>query len=209
MTPLPSPEPAEVTPPPGAKQVVQLAIEDLSEQLGVEPEESVLVSVEAVEWSDSGLGCPQPDMMYAQVVTPGYKVVLEAQGERYEYHTDTTTNVVLCQPEIGGTGSGSSASPSAATENEPLADAKPPAAAEDAVKLAIEDLTERLGVAAGAVRLVAVEAVDWSDASLGCPQPGMMYAQVITPGFLVTIEAEGQQYEYHADEGRFVVLCED
>jgi hypothetical protein len=50
--------------------------------------------------------------------------------------------------------------------------------------------------------------VDWSDTSLGCPEPGMMYAQVITPGFLVMIEAEGQQYEYHTDESRFVVLCE-
>jgi hypothetical protein len=208
MTPLPSPEPAEVTPPPEAEQFVQLAIEDLAGQLGVEPEEIRLISVEAMEWSDASLGCPQPDMMYAQVITPGYKVVLEAQGERYEYHTDTATDVVLCQPENGGTESGSRVTPSAATEGEPLADAKPPAAAE-AVKLAKEDLTKRLGVATEAIRLVSVEAVDWSDASLGCPQPGMMYAQVITPGFLVTIEAEGQQYEYHTDEGRFVVLCEE
>jgi hypothetical protein len=209
MTPLPSPEPAGVTPPPEAEQVVQLATEDLAEQLGVEPEEIRLISVEAMEWSDASLGCPQPDMMYTQVITPGYKVVLEAQGERYEYHTDTATNVVLCQPEIGGTESDSPVTPSAATEGEPLADAKPPAAAEEAVKLAKEDLIKRLGVATDVIRLVSAEAVDWSDASLGCPQPGMMYAQVITPGFLVTIEAEGQQYEYHTDQGRFVVLCEE
>jgi hypothetical protein len=209
MTPLPSPEPAEVTPPPEAKQVVQLATEDLAEQLGVESEKFQLISVEAVEWSDASLGCPQPDMMYTQVITPGYRVVLEAKGERYEYHTDAATSVVLCQPENGGAESDSLLTPSAATGGEPMADAKPPAAAEEVVKLAKQDLAERLAVATEVIRLVSVEEVDWSDASLGCPEPGMMYAQVITPGFLVTIEAEGQQYEYHTDEGRFVVLCEE
>ena len=53
--------------------------------------------MEAVEWSDASLGCPQEGFMYAQVITPGYLIILEAQGEQYEYHTDQTTNVVLCQ----------------------------------------------------------------------------------------------------------------
>jgi hypothetical protein len=35
--------------------------------------------------------------MYAQVITPGYRVVLEAGGQRYEYHTDTGRFVVLCE----------------------------------------------------------------------------------------------------------------
>ncbi len=68
------------------------------------------------------------------------------------------------------------ASTPAATEVEP------PAKAEQAIRLAREDLARRLGLAPEAIRLVSVEAVEWSDASLGCPQPGMMYAQVITPG---------------------------
>jgi hypothetical protein len=50
-----------------------------------------------MEWSDASLGCPQEGMMYAQVITPGYLIVLEAQGQTFEYHTDQGTNVVLCQ----------------------------------------------------------------------------------------------------------------
>ena len=72
----------------------------------------------------------------------------------------------------------------------------------------MDDLIQKTGVALKAVRLVSVEAVQWSDASLGCPKPGMVYAQVITPGFLVVLEAMGDEYEYHTDEGRFVVLCQ-
>jgi predicted small lipoprotein YifL len=86
---------------------------------------------------------------------------------------------------------------------------KPPPEAEEAVRLAREDLAERLSLVSEEIRLVSVKAMEWSDASLGCPQPGMMYAQVITPGFLVVLEAGGQQYEYHTDEGRFAVLCEE
>ena len=36
-----------------------------------------------------------------------------------------------------------------------------------------------------------------------------MYAQVITPGYLITLEANGQQYEYHTNETNVVVLCEE
>jgi hypothetical protein len=34
--------------------------------------------------------------MYAQVVTPGYMVVLESAGKTYEFHTDLRSKVVLC-----------------------------------------------------------------------------------------------------------------
>ncbi len=56
--------------------------------------------------------------------------------------------------------------------------------------------------------MVAVEAVEWSDISLGCPQPGMRYARVRTPGFRLVLQA-GKEYEYHTDIGRFAVLCEE
>ena len=45
---------------------------------------------------DSGLGCPQPGMMYAQFITPGYRMVLEVGGELHEYHTDQAASVVWC-----------------------------------------------------------------------------------------------------------------
>ncbi len=84
----------------------------------------------------------------------------------------------------------------------------PPAEAKRAVQLAKEDLAQNEGITVDAIRLVSVESVQWSDTSLGCPEPDMVYAQVITPGYLVKLEAKGQEYEYHTDEGRFVVLCQ-
>ena len=42
----------------------------------------------------------------------------------------------------------------------------------------------------------------WPDASLGCPQPGMTFAQVLTPGYLVVIrDAGGAEHQVHTNEG--------
>jgi hypothetical protein len=80
-------------------EIVRQARQDLAGRLGVD-EESISVSrVEAVEWPDASLGCPQPGMMYAQVVTPGYLVVLEVDGKPYEYHT-SQKHFVLCEPRM-------------------------------------------------------------------------------------------------------------
>lgn len=81
----------------GSETTLAAAIADLSQRLNVPASDISLVSMEAKEWSDASLGCPQEGMMYAQVITPGYLIILTAQGQQYPYHTDTKTNVVLCQ----------------------------------------------------------------------------------------------------------------
>lgn len=74
-----------------------------------------------------------------------------------------------------------------------------------AVQLAQQHLAADLGCAPDDIRVVDFAQVEWSDSSLGNPQPGMMYMQVITPGYRVTLEHNGQQYEIHTDRGRRAV----
>lgn len=83
--------------PPGSETAVNAAIQDLSSKQGIPVDQISVVSVEPVDWNDSSLGCPQEGMMYAQVITPGYLIILQAQGQQYEYHTDQNKTVVLCQ----------------------------------------------------------------------------------------------------------------
>ena len=73
---------------------------------------------------------------------------------------------------------------------------------------AVNDLAKRLGVNPGDVSVVSAEEVTWSDASIGCPKPGMMYAQVLTPGSRIVLEANGKRYVYHAAAGKAPFLCE-
>ena len=76
-----------------------------------------------------------------------------------------------------------------------------------------EALAERLGVAPDTPLLIVFEPRDWPDTSLGCPEPGRVYAQVITPGFRLvfehTVGTEAQLFEYHTNEdGSIVVFCQ-
>ena len=52
-----------------------------------------------------------------------------------------------------------------------------------------------------------VQPVEWRDASLGCPKPGVDYIQVLTPGYVIKLEAAGSVYEYHTDDAQRVVTC--
>jgi hypothetical protein len=51
----------------------------------VDPTEVVVLTAEAVTFPNGGLGCPEPGMMYTDVLTPGYRVVVEAGGREYDY----------------------------------------------------------------------------------------------------------------------------
>lgn len=75
------------------------------------------------------------------------------------------------------------------------------------VELAKKDLAARLKVPESRITLALLEEATWNDSSLGCPQPGFMYMQVITPGYRIMLEVDGTQYEYHSDRGRNVVSC--
>jgi hypothetical protein len=72
-----------------------------------------------------------------------------------------------------------------------------------------DDLAQRLSIAVDQINGIEAKAVTWSNSSLGCPQPGMMYAEVLTPGYLILLNANGQDYEYHAGKGSDIFLCED
>ena len=54
-----------------------------------------MVVFEPVEWNDASLGCPKPDVFYAQVITPGFRLVFEHEGRRYEYHTNQDGSTVV------------------------------------------------------------------------------------------------------------------
>lgn len=67
--------------------------QDLAERLNVDPNTITVVSVEGVDWPDGCLGIQTPGIMCTMVITPGYRVVLEAGGQQYEYHTNASGNV--------------------------------------------------------------------------------------------------------------------
>lgn len=70
-----------------------------------------------------------------------------------------------------------------------------------------EDLAARLSVPIGQIEVLEARSVVWTDASLGCPQPGMRYKQVQVDGVLIRLQANEQVYEYHSGGNRGLFLC--
>jgi hypothetical protein len=77
-------------------QVRQIAQTALAQALNVPVGQVAIDRVEQVEWNDSSIGCPQPGMMYAQVITPGFRVVATVNGQRKQVHTDMSGRAVVC-----------------------------------------------------------------------------------------------------------------
>ena len=88
----------------------------------------------------------------------------------------------------------------------------PPAAASSSLEGLIEeakkDLAQKLVIPTDQISLAEAREVVWPDASLGCPQPGMLYIQVPEDGALILLRAQGVEFEYHSGGSRGLFLCE-
>ena len=64
---------------------LRAALGDLRRIVGEELGLVEIIRLHAVTWPDAGLACPEPDMFYAQVLTPGVWLVLVHRGQEYDY----------------------------------------------------------------------------------------------------------------------------
>jgi len=150
----------------------QAALSALSDKLGLPIDQITLVSTEAVTWPDGCLGVQRIGVMCTQALVDGFKIVLEAGGKQYEFHTNQDgSSIVLVEGESPSLG--------------PV---------EDAV---IKQLANNLGLNEKDITVVSSTEVEFSDACLGVSMPDVMCAQVITSGRVIVLEADGVQYEYH------------
>ena len=79
-------------------KIVDIAVGNLlNNSEGITPPMISVINFEEKEFSDASLGCPQEGMSYAQVITPGYQVILEAQGNEYDYRLTDEKNIILCE----------------------------------------------------------------------------------------------------------------
>jgi hypothetical protein len=61
------------------------------------------------------------------------------------------------------------------------------------------------GVDPSLLTVASAEPAIWPDSSLGCPQPGIQYLQVLTPGYLVELHGTQGNYFVHVAGNRSIV----
>lgn len=72
---------------------------------------------------------------------------------------------------------------------------------------ALDDAARQTGMKRAALVVESAAAITWSDGSLGCPQPGMMYTQALVPGYRVVIRAGRSVLDYHSSQRGLPFLC--
>ncbi|NJO06045.1 MAG: hypothetical protein HC876_11280 [Chloroflexaceae bacterium] len=70
----------------------------MADELGIVSDTLTLVRAEPMDWPDSSVGCPAPDEMYLQVITPGYLLIFSDGISDYPVHTARNGEIlVLCR----------------------------------------------------------------------------------------------------------------
>jgi hypothetical protein len=86
-----------ITSPPDQPAAVMAAQRHLADALGIQRQEITVESFEHVQWRNGCLELAEPDEMCIQVITPGWRIVLNAQGEQYVLHTNETGTQIRAQ----------------------------------------------------------------------------------------------------------------
>lgn len=89
----------------------------------------------------------------------------------------------------------------------PFAFAETSVSQPQAAELARQTLAKQANLPIKNLSVDSAEPVQWPDSSLGCPQPGMNYMQMITPGYRVSVldTSNGKTYSVHIGAGRAIV----
>ncbi|RPI80183.1 MAG: hypothetical protein EHM41_23220 [Chloroflexi bacterium] len=164
-------------PTPEAAKAARRALADL---LGIGENEITINSIEQTTWPDACLGVGQPDESCLMVQTPGFIVNMTAAGMIYIYHTNSDGTTV--RP--------------AGTQPIPF---QPFDAAGAAGVTAVRFLAGELNLPEENISVTGIVETQWPDACLGLPGKEELCAMVITPGFLIQLQAAEQTCFVHID----------
>ena len=100
---------------------------------------------------------------------------------------------------------------SSSVKTQPVEESLPPQLPEDVdslVILAKFDLTIKTGVDIENIVTKSIKETLFDDASLGVPEAGVTYEAIVTPGYIIMLEAGGDLYEYRASGAKVVQVPE-
>jgi hypothetical protein len=82
------------------RRLIEIAVNDLADRISIEPDQVELIDITEETWQDTSLDCPQPGVMYTQIIDQGYSIILQGIDILYEYHIDSNNLVVYCRSGI-------------------------------------------------------------------------------------------------------------
>ena len=200
------------------QDLLDAILDDAEARSGIKPDGITIVRAEAVIWNDGSLGCPEPGVVYTQALVSGYWVVLEADGDEYDYRANDRRIFFLCQQRLPpriGTPSGDADKSQERPDVFPIYGVRashsttPSRSPDEYEKAVLEgvtaDLAARLKISLGSIAIIRA---DYSEVQLAAPcgtttaedEAGAMPGGLAL-GYEVVLEEGGTQYRYVAVGG--------
>jgi hypothetical protein len=153
----------------------------VADALGLDPAEFRVISSVPRDFPDASLGCPQPDAAYAQVITPGYQVLIEADGRRFDVRVAGPTGRI-CQ------------------RHKMLPAAKEPArpSPRRLAEAARQDLAVRLGLSPDAVTVTRIRRLTPGAELPGCGEVCSADTAPENCGLVIALAADDRTFSYLA-----------
>lgn len=164
--------------PPGPAKVARQTV---AAALGIAATETSVISTESRDFADGSLDCPQPGAAYAQVITPGYRVLVEANGRRFDVRVVGSTGRICYRRKPSPEAQGDSGA-------RPL----------DRGAAAQADLGLRLGVPPETITIIGVRRLEPGAVLSGCGEVCNRDALPTTCGMAVQLRASDRDFSYYA-----------
>lgn len=94
--------PEAALPSTGFEAIADAAVQFAAAEMNADPASIRVISVDEVEWRNSCLGVDKPGEMCLDVITPGFRVLLDVDGQVVAVHTNqAATAMRLADPAQG------------------------------------------------------------------------------------------------------------
>jgi hypothetical protein len=159
----------------------QVARQQVADFLSVPVTDTTLVSVAAQEFNDSSLDCPEPGMSYLQVLTPGYRVIIEADGRRFDVRVSGDFGRICRRTK----------------PQNPNAVTKSTSPAPELIDLARQNLADAFDADASKILVLGARPLESKPSLAGCE----VRCQKEAPqcGYVIELSLDGRRFFFHGD----------
>lgn len=149
------------------------AIDIIVNQYGFEESQILPLRNSRKTWTDTCLEVAPMSEVCVPEEIPGYFMLFYANHSIFEAHTDQSAQKIYVLNYLSKFSS--------------------------PVEVAILYLAKQLDIPSNKIHVQSNEQIDWPDSCLGVVSEEIVCVPVLTPGFLIQLEALGVIYEFHAD----------
>ena len=159
-----------------------IARQTVARALGIAPDSTRVISSIPRDFPDASLDCPQPDTAYAQVITPGFQVLVEADGRRFDVRVAGSTGRICHRRRAPA----------------PADKARIPS--RQLAEAARDDLASRLGLPPDAVTVTGLRRVKPGEKLPGCDEVCGRDSAPADCGLAVRLRADDRDFDYIAGQ---------